>query len=82
MEAFNQKRVALEKPTKENEALQKRKFNLNLAHDTSILALLNSLHYKQETVPHYAASLVFEIYQKSGGFYVRLTYNDEPISIS
>jgi acid phosphatase len=60
----------------------KTKFLLVSAHDLTILGVMSALHAPLDTPPPYASDLNFSLYESDlGDYYVRVTYNDKPVSI-
>lgn len=64
------------------EKKSKTKFVLISAHDVTTMGVMSALHAPLDTVPTYAADLNFSLYESgSGNYYVKVTYNDNPVNV-
>lgn len=50
-------------------------------HDSSIMGVMNTLQSPLEKMPSYAARLNFSLVKNANKFYVKISYNDNPIYI-
>jgi acid phosphatase len=57
------------------------KFRLYSAHDTTIIALLVSLGFKDEALPPFRSHFAIELWRKNGKYILRNVFNGEPVSI-
>ena len=64
------------------EQKSKTRFVLISAHDVTTMGVMSALHAPLDTVPTYAADLNFSLYESgSGNYYVKVTYNDNPVNV-
>lgn len=57
------------------------KYVLFSAHDSTIASTLSALGAPLDVSPPYSSDLNFSVYQHGNEYYVRVTYNDIPVSI-
>lgn len=50
-------------------------------HDTTLLTLMSTLGVPLDKMPHYASRLNVSLYDDNGKYYVKVYYNDQPVSI-
>jgi len=67
-----------------NQAIRKEtplKYALFMAHDSTIMNVLNSLDVPLTSVPDYASRLNFSLYEKNNRYFVVVRLNGKPVSI-
>ncbi|KAH0792119.1 histidine acid phosphatase [Histomonas meleagridis] len=57
------------------------KFALHSAHDTSVVAMLTALGQNVNSVPPYASHIAVELFEKDQKYYVRFSFNGNPLVI-
>jgi lysosomal acid phosphatase len=57
------------------------KYVLLSGHDSSIMSVMNTLQSPLEQMPEYASRLNFSLINKDNRYYVKVTYNDNPVFI-
>jgi acid phosphatase len=64
------------------EQKSKTKFVLISAHDVTTMGVMSALHAPLDAAPTYAADLNFSLYESgSGNYYVKVSYNDNPVNV-
>ncbi|WP_019217018.1 histidine phosphatase family protein [Legionella tunisiensis] len=65
-------------------AVQKKsslKYVLFSAHDSSIMSVMATLGSPLENMPPYASHLDFALFKNNKNYYIRVSYNDKPVTI-
>lgn len=57
------------------------KYVLFLAHDSTIMSVMNTIGVPLETVPKYASRVNFSLFEDNNHYYVKIYYNDQPVNI-
>lgn len=61
--------------------VERNKFVLHSAHDSTVVAALVALGQKVDVIPPYASHLAIEILSKEQRYYIRFSFNGTPITI-
>lgn len=58
-------------------------FVLLSAHDSTLLALMSAMDFKELDIPYYASYMAFELYHDlaDNNYHVKLFYNDKLLTI-
>jgi hypothetical protein len=57
------------------------KYILLSGHDSSIMAVMNTLQTPLEKIPHYASNLNFSLIKNNNQYYIKVNYNQKPVYI-
>lgn len=58
------------------------KFGYFSAHDTTLIGFLTAINNFNGQNPPFASTLIFELIDESGEYYVNVKYNDQPLTIN
>lgn len=57
------------------------RYVLFLGHDSSIMSVMNTLQVPLNEIPGYASRVNFSIIKSGGQYFIKISYNDKPVSI-